>query len=76
MVLVPFIISLILFGAGLLSITGGCPGQGLVLLGIGCIVGGFGGSLEVGYGAAVVGGTGGFVLIIVGVALPQLVTGC
>ena len=76
LLLLPFIIALVFIFAGIWQLTTGCIGNGLILIGVGCIIGGFGGTLEMGYGAAVVGGTGGFVLIIAGAVARTWFTGC
>src|SRR5437773_6351146 len=76
LLLLPFVIALIFIIAGVLEIAGNCTGLGIILVGIGLIIGGFGGTLELGYGAAVVGGGGGFVLIVAGAVVRIFVTGC
>lgn len=62
--------------AGALEIASGCTCLGLILVGIGFIIGGFGCTLELGVGAAVVGGGGEFVLIVVGAILRVFFTHC
>lgn len=73
---IPFLIALVFIVGGIYLIATGCAGLGLVSIGVGAIIGGFGGTLEAGYGALVAGGTAGFVLIVVGVAVRTWVTGC
>ncbi len=73
-VFVVFIVALIFVIAGVFVMAGGGVGLGLVLIGIGFIVGGFGGSAEFGAYGIYVGGAVGAVLIIAGAVFLAFIT--
>ena len=57
-------------------ISGHGWGLGLALIGMGSIIGGFGGTLSGGYGLLKVAGTAGFVLIVIGLIAYAFITHC
>ncbi len=74
--LLPFVVALMFFVAGAWQCSHGCWGIGLALIGIAAIIGGFGGTLEGGYGMLKASGTAGFVLIVFGLIAYAFITHC
>ncbi len=72
---IPFLAGLVLVVIGLNVASGGCAARGLMWIGAGIAVGGFGGVLTVKTPYIAIGGAGGLVLILIG-ALLQGPLGC
>jgi len=66
---VPFLLAIILIIVGVLLIQGQSYGTGLILVGIGLLIGGFGGRATLGYGMLKIVGPVGLILIVVGTAV-------
>lgn len=71
---VVFWVALIFIVAGIIVISGGGIGLGLILIGVGCLIGGFGGSAEFGAFGIYAGGVAGAVLIIAGAVFLAFIT--
>jgi hypothetical protein len=68
-------IGIILIVVGAVVATSSCGWNGLIWMGAGCILGGFGGTAVVGWKSLYVGGSAGFVLVVLGVGLHYAI-GC
>ncbi len=66
---IPIIAGLILIVIGLNVASGGCVAQGLMWIGAGIAIGGFGGVLAIKIPHVAIGGAGGLVLIVIGAFL-------
>ena len=65
----PFIVALVMVIIGIQSASGGCAATGLMWIGGGIALGGFGGTLTVRTPYIAIGGAGGLVLLLVGAFL-------
>jgi len=68
------LIALAFILGGLYIASSGSPGTGLMVIGVGVLIGGFGGSGSMGFGLLKVAGPAGLILIVVG-ALFRLLWG-
>lgn len=69
--LIPIIIGIIIGGAGLYILSGTDNRNfGLILLGLGLLITGVGGSARFGYQGAIIGGPVGLIMILIGYFFP------
>jgi hypothetical protein len=69
------LVGIILIVVGAVVATSSCGSSGLIWMGAGCILGGFGGTAVVGWKSLYVGGSAGLILVVLGVGL-QSAFGC